>query len=106
MSTEPDRFRVCIWDRVNVSSRRERKTSSRKPRSSGPAWSFIPKYPQGEHDHAGRNSRIGDIERGPVEAADVEFEEVDYVSKPDAVVQIAQRSSENEAQRPLHEPGA
>src|SRR5437667_1245726 len=103
MLIAPDLFNSWICDRVRVSTCRERKMSRRRPRSSGPAWSFTSQDLQSQQNDADRNRRIGNVEGWPVVRADVELEEVHNVSIGQSVVQIAQRSAENERQRNLQQ---
>ena len=45
-----------------------------------------------------KNSRISDVKRRPVVIADKKIEKVDHMTQRDAVVQIPQRTAENETQ--------
>src|SRR5262245_9033342 len=99
----PVRLSSWIWDRVRVSRCRARKTSRRRPRSSGSARSLIPYDLDCEQHDADRNGGVSDIERRPGVIADVELEEVDNVSIDEPVIEIAQCTAEDQGKCNMHQ---
>src|SRR6185295_15445598 len=93
------RLRSWTCDRVRFSRRFVRNTTRRSPRSSGSARSFISSDLNGEKNDADRNSRIGNVERGPVIAAEVELEKIDDVAVGHAVVQVSECAAKDQGER-------
>ena len=60
--------------------------------------SFIADDFDNQEEDADRDGRIRNVKRRPVIVAEVKLEEVNNVSEPEAVIEIAKRTAEDEAE--------